>query len=162
MFSFTIRIVQICKHQCSVESLSHLCNTNWHVFHCLTQAWSDVFSKLRSFLLHLKGQTKIDGIPNRIHVTGLFTYIFHTNQPNVGKIYHTWILWVLFWGKLYYVFLSRCFIQDIWYSWSFNPVIWCFWQNQQYLFVGCVFPNAFSPSNETSLFMNFFPVNIFN
>ena len=26
---------------------------------------------------------------------GIFTYIYHTNQLNVGKyIYHTWILWV--------------------------------------------------------------------
>ena len=30
---------------------------------------------------------------------GIFTYIYHKNQPNVGKynipyIYHTWILWV--------------------------------------------------------------------
>ena len=23
----------------------------------------------------------------------IFTYIYHKNQPNVGKIYHTWILW---------------------------------------------------------------------
>ena len=25
---------------------------------------------------------------------GIFTYIYHKNQPNVGEIYHTWILWV--------------------------------------------------------------------
>ena len=25
---------------------------------------------------------------------GMFTYIYHTNQPNVGKYTHTWTLWV--------------------------------------------------------------------
>lgn len=29
---------------------------------------------------------------------GLFTYIYHTNQANVGKYGHTWILWVLCWN----------------------------------------------------------------
>ena len=30
---------------------------------------------------------------HRIHGTGIFTYICHTNQPLVGKNYHIWILW---------------------------------------------------------------------
>ena len=25
---------------------------------------------------------------------GMFTYIYCTHQPNVGKEYHTWILWI--------------------------------------------------------------------
>ena len=26
---------------------------------------------------------------------GIFTYIYHKNQPNVGKLYHTWIVWAV-------------------------------------------------------------------
>ena len=31
-------------------------------------------------------------IPHRIHGTGIFTYMYHKNQPNVGEYSHTWIL----------------------------------------------------------------------
>ena len=26
---------------------------------------------------------------------GIFTYIYHKNQLNVGDVYHTWMVWVL-------------------------------------------------------------------
>ena len=40
-----------------------------------------------------------EGIPNRIHGIGIFTIIIylhenHEFKPNVGKCFHTWILWV--------------------------------------------------------------------
>ena len=30
---------------------------------------------------------------------GMFTYMYHKNQPNVGKIYHTWMVWDPFQGE---------------------------------------------------------------
>ena len=38
---------------------------------------------------------KKTSVPHRIHGTGIFTYIYHKNQPKVGKYtIITWILWV--------------------------------------------------------------------
>ena len=35
---------------------------------------------------------------------GIFTYnyIYHKNQPNVGKIYHPWMVWVIYSTQNFY------------------------------------------------------------
>ena len=40
-----------------------------------------------------------DCYPWRIHGTGIFTYIYHKNQPNVGKYTQDGILWVILTNK---------------------------------------------------------------
>ena len=43
-----------------------------------------------------------DDLSHTIHGTGIFTYIYLKNPPNVGKCLHTWIVWVCsdFWVDL--------------------------------------------------------------
>ena len=72
---------------------------------------------------------------HRIHGTGIFTYIYHQNQPNVMYvayiyIYHTWIPWVID------VCLNSS-TENRRKNWCWN---WWTWSTVKNLFTYCTFP----------------------
>ena len=60
-------------------------------------------------------------ISHRIHGTGIFPYIYHTNQPNVGKYTsHPWILWVC----IHTAYLGACGFLQVFGTWNSDWLIW--------------------------------------